>query len=224
MVLGGVPAGDFAFTTLATTTTSGTGAYTFARANQTSKVSLRARFVATPSFAGSVSPVRTLTVSAPLTDLVLSPATTTGAINSQRTWSGKTAPSLVGTSVEVQRKIGTTWTSEGWTGSVGDDGAFDATFFLSNEGVQNYRLLVPASTQLGTMASAPARITVGTLAISTSSLVPARQFKAYTAQLTTAFGEAPVHWTVDEPLPVGMTLSDSGQTTPAPRPTWEARR
>ena len=216
VVLEGRPAGDFAFTTLATTTTSGTGAYTFTRTNQTSKVSLRARFVATPSFAGSVSPVRTLTVSAPLTDLVLSPATTTGALNSQRTWSGKTAPSLVGTSVEVQRKIGTTWTSEGWTGSVGDDGAFDATFFLSNEGVQNYRLFVPASTQLGTMASAPARITVGTLAISTSSLVPARQFKAYTAQLTTAFGEAPVHWTVDEPLPVGMTLSDSGQLAGTP--------
>ncbi|MDX6357578.1 MAG: hypothetical protein QOH37_632, partial [Nocardioidaceae bacterium] len=204
IVLEGHPSSTTTFSTLDTTTTNASGGYTFTRTNQTEIFSYRARFAATPTAAGSVSTLRKLTVTAPLTGLVLTPADSTGILNSTRDWTGSTAPSLSGTTISLQRLNGTVWQDENFA-SVQNDGSFDMSFGLNNTGVQSYRLNVPASSVLGAKIGTPVKITVGSLTISTASLPVARRQTAYSTQLASTFGQAPVHWSVDETLPAGLT-------------------
>ena len=63
------PAGGVSFSTVGTTTTNGSGGYTFTQPHQVVNTTFRARFSAVAPYAGSLSPLRKLTVQAPLGNL-----------------------------------------------------------------------------------------------------------------------------------------------------------
>lgn len=209
VVLQGHTTDTTTYSVLDTTTTDGSGAYSFVRPHQTERYTYRARFVGDATRAGSYSTVRTLIVAAPLTDGGMTPAGTTGILNSSRDWSGTTAPSLVGSYVEMQHLTSGTWQTENY-GSVQADGSFSTTLYLAPTGSQSYRLYVPATTKLAATTGPTVKITVGSLTVSTKVLKTGYRFTTYKTQLAATFGKAPLHWTVDEALPPGITMSDSG--------------
>jgi len=203
-------------------TGGGGGAYSFTRTAQRAIWQYRVRFAGATGLAAGTSHGVTLVVVAPLTQSVLSPASTAAVVGDPRTWTATTAAALAGVRATVQRASGTTWVTAA-SALVGRSGAISVRFVTTPAGTQRYRLVVTGlSGVLAGTTSTTRTLTVKALSVTTSSLPGAVAGTGYSTNLLAANAAAPVTWTWSGAKPPGLALSAAGTLagTPTSAGAW----
>jgi hypothetical protein len=195
--------------------TASNGAYEIRVPNRTSTREYQVRFGGSASYAATRSAAKTLRVRAPLSALVMEPGGATAIQGTTRTWRGATHRSLAGSTADAQLRRNGVWETL-WTATIRADGTFAIPMQMSELGTHQYRVFVSESLRLAAVASSARSITVGRLAVNTSSLPGGTVGTAYTATLRSSFADPPVSWTSTGALPDGLTLSTSGVLSGVP--------
>lgn len=142
-----------------TTTTSSTGAFAFGLSDRTSYREFQARSAANWTWDEALSPVRLLTVRAPITNLSRPRSGSRYREGETATWRGTTHRSLSGSSAEIQVERHSRWSSIGF-GAIGDEGGFVVEVGMDELGTRSYRVYIGPSASLGAVATSPTSISV----------------------------------------------------------------
>jgi hypothetical protein len=191
------------------------------------EVRLRGDFIAifkgTKAYAASKSAKRGVDVFAPLTGLAVSPGLRDAYKDELWTWTARTAPELVGSSVRLVRgpsKLPTTVV----TGTIGPGGAITLTHRMADVGQWEYRVSVGISALMYGATSAPTRVRTRpegaptVPSITTVSLPSVEVHVPYRADLVATGGE--LTWSVvGGTLPPGLSLTPEGVLNGAPTAT-----